>query len=40
MANVKAVEDITLPDSNGDQRRVGDLWKDKPIVLVWLRHYG
>ena len=40
MANLKAVEDSSLPDSYGAERRIGDLWKDKPVVLVWLRHYG
>ena len=40
MANVKAIEDVVLPDSYGREQRVGDLWKDQPVVLVWLRHYG
>ena len=40
MANVKAIEDVALPDSYGQEQRVGDLWKDQPVVLVWLRHYG
>ena len=40
MANLKAVEDTSLPDSFGNEQRIGDLWKDKPVVLVWLRHYG
>ena len=40
MANVRAIENTVLPDSFGHERRVGDLWKDGPVVLVWLRHYG
>jgi hypothetical protein len=40
MANVRAIEEVTLPDSFGEEHRVGDLWKDQPVVLVWLRHYG
>lgn len=40
MANVRSIEDISLPDSHGDERRIGDLWRDQPVVLVWLRHYG
>lgn len=40
MADLKAVEDVTLPDSYGEERRIADLWRDQPVVLVWLRHYG
>jgi hypothetical protein len=32
--------DITLPDHDGTDVRLGDLWRDRPAALVWLRHYG
>ena len=32
--------DIVLPDHEGNEVRLGDLWQDRPAVLVWLRHYG
>jgi len=32
--------DITLPDHEDRPVRLGDLWHDRPAVLVWLRHYG
>jgi len=31
---------IVLPDHDGEQVRLGDLWRDGPVALVWLRHYG
>lgn len=34
------LDDITLPDSEGAMVRLGDLWTDQQVVLVWLRHYG
>jgi hypothetical protein len=34
------ISDIHLPDAVGADTRIGDLWKDSPVVLVWLRHYG
>ncbi len=40
MANVRDIENTVLPDSFGHERRIRDLWKDQPVVLVWLRHYG
>jgi hypothetical protein len=35
-----ALADITLPDQEGREVRLGDLWRDRPAALVWLRHYG
>jgi peroxiredoxin len=32
--------DITLPNQDGNEVRLGDLWGDRPVALVWLRHYG
>ena len=40
MADLRKIEDITLPDSFEVERRLGDFWAEQPIVLVWLRHYG
>jgi hypothetical protein len=31
---------IVLPDQDGNEVRLGDLWSKRPAVLVWLRHYG
>jgi hypothetical protein len=35
-----ALADTVLPDQDGEPVRLGDLWRDGPAVLVWLRHYG
>jgi hypothetical protein len=32
--------DLTLPDSTGAPRRLGDFWAERPVVLVFLRHFG
>ena len=32
--------DVVLPDHDGTDVRLGDLWADRPVALVWLRHYG
>jgi hypothetical protein len=32
--------DIVLPDQDGHDVRLGDLWRERPVALVWLRHYG
>ena len=35
-----ALADVVLPDFEGNAVRLGDLWQDQPVALVWLRHYG
>jgi hypothetical protein len=35
-----ALAEIVLPDQDGRDVRLGDLWRDRPAALVWLRHYG
>jgi peroxiredoxin len=34
------LESIVLTDQHGERVRLGDMWQDKPAVLVFLRHYG
>lgn len=31
---------IVLPDHDGHEVTLGELWRDGPLALVWLRHYG
>ena len=38
--DLAALSDVTLPDQNGTPHRLGDLWSDKPVVFVFLRHFG
>ena len=40
LTRADALADITLPDQDGHETRLSDLWSDHPAVLVWLRHYG
>jgi hypothetical protein len=37
---VDELAEIVLPDQDGNDVSLGDLWKDGPVALVWLRHYG
>jgi hypothetical protein len=38
--SVDELADVVLPDQDGSDVRLGDLWADQPALLVWLRHYG
>jgi hypothetical protein len=40
MPDMSVIQDVVLPDSGGNDVRVGDLWRDQPVVITWLRHYG
>ena len=31
---------VVLPDSEGNQVRLGSIWAEAPAVVVFLRHYG
>ena len=35
-----ALADIVLLDHDGREVRLGELWSERPVALVWLRHYG
>jgi hypothetical protein len=32
--------DVVVKDVEGREVRLGDVWRDRPAVLVFLRHYG
>jgi hypothetical protein len=38
--DLAALSDIALVDHRGAPHRLGDLWRNQPIVLVFLRHFG
>ena len=35
-----ALSGITLPDTDGNEVRLGSLWQEGPAIVVFLRHYG
>ena len=39
-ATADGLADIVLEDSGGGEVRLGELWDEGPVVLVFLRHYG
>jgi hypothetical protein len=38
--DLAALADVRLEDATGSSRRLGDYWADRPVVLVFLRHFG
>jgi hypothetical protein len=38
--DLPALADLELADPAGQRHRMGDLWDDRPVVLVFLRHFG
>jgi hypothetical protein len=38
--DLATLDDITLAGPDGKEYRLGDLWADRPVVLVFLRHFG
>jgi hypothetical protein len=39
-ARADDLAELMLEDSEGRDVRLGDTWRDGPVALVWLRHYG
>src|SRR2546422_3380282 len=38
--HARELEDVVLKDDEGRDVRLGDLWHDRPVALIFLRHYG
>ncbi|MBV8194094.1 MAG: AhpC/TSA family protein [Candidatus Dormibacteraeota bacterium] len=38
--DVRALSEAAVLDADGGRFRLGDLWQDRPAVVVWLRHFG
>jgi hypothetical protein len=38
--DLAALSETSLIDDAGRAHRLGELWRDRPIVLVFLRHFG
>jgi hypothetical protein len=32
--------DAAVLDGEGREHRLGDQWKDRPAVIMWVRHFG
>jgi peroxiredoxin len=35
-----AAPDVTLRDATGTLQRLSELWRERPLVLAFLRHFG
>ena len=38
--DLQRLADLELPDATGQTRRLGDYWAERPVILVFLRHFG
>lgn len=36
----RRLSQIELDDWQGGPKRLGEFWKERPIVLVFIRHFG
>lgn len=37
---MEEIERIEVTDERGEKVRIGDLWREAPAVLVFVRHFG
>jgi hypothetical protein len=38
--DIARLADLELPDATGQSHRLGDFWAERPVILVFLRHFG
>lgn len=38
--DLQTLSSLTLLDADERPVRLGDLWADRPVVMVWIRHFG
>jgi len=38
--HARDLENVVLQDDAGRDVRLGDLWRERPVALIFLRHYG
>jgi hypothetical protein len=38
--DLSQLADLELPDATGERQRLGDFWAERPVILVFLRHFG
>ena len=37
---IDRLTDVLVLDTDGQKVRLGTLWQEQPVVLVFVRHYG
>lgn len=40
MRTATRLSEIELADWQGQRLRLGSLWRERPVVLVFIRHFG
>ena len=40
LPTVSPLDELILLDEDGNDFAVADLWAERPVALVFLRHYG
>jgi len=40
MSVARRLQDMQLEDAGGGRVRLGELWRERPVVLVFVRHFG
>jgi len=38
--DLERLADVDLIDADENHYRLGDFWADRPVILVFLRHFG
>lgn len=37
---IERLAEVEVRDTEGERVRLGDFWRDRPVVLAFVRHFG
>ena len=40
MMDLAGLESLVLRGADGQDHRMGDYWAERPVILVFMRHFG
>jgi hypothetical protein len=38
--DLETLSAVELSDADGNPHRLGDYWAERPVIVVFLRHFG
>ena len=40
LVDLTRLSDVVLDGADGGRHRLGDFWTERPVIVVFLRHFG
>jgi hypothetical protein len=40
MASIQSAPELAYSTAQGEQKKLSDAWRDRPALILWMRHFG